>query len=177
MEAEPMVIAAFILVLLAQFGALSSFEVSNKCGSITRFNVSTIANGSDLVCLTNTSWSDGNKSYNFSYIGNWTGHQQCLSNCNPCHPEPCTCIPGCVCLPMAGYPSVGRCVRKETSLPIGITSTTNFSLNDCGNKEHDSEEDEDEEDEEDEDEEDEDEEDDKDEKDGEDEDDDEDEAD
>lgn len=36
-------------------------------------------NGSDLVCLTNTSWTNGDTSHNFSYLGNWTGHDHCLS--------------------------------------------------------------------------------------------------
>uniref|UniRef100_A0A0K8RLN6 Putative secreted protein n=1 Tax=Ixodes ricinus TaxID=34613 RepID=A0A0K8RLN6_IXORI len=133
MKAKSSVIAAFLLVLLAECGVGSS-EVSKNCGEITMFNVSSIVNGSDLLCLTNTRWTSGDTSYNFSFIGNWTGHDKCLSTCNPCHPEPCTCRPGCVCLPVEDYPTVGRCVHNGTSLPMGVTSSVNLSMIDCGNK-------------------------------------------
>uniref|UniRef100_A0A6B0U8B3 Putative ubiquitin-protein ligase 1 n=1 Tax=Ixodes ricinus TaxID=34613 RepID=A0A6B0U8B3_IXORI len=79
MKAKSSVIAAFLLVLLAECGVGSS-EVSKNCGEITMFNVSSIVNGSDLLCLTNTRWTSGDTSHNFSYIGNWTGHDKCLSN-------------------------------------------------------------------------------------------------
>uniref|UniRef100_A0A0K8RHR8 Putative beta-16-n-acetylglucosaminyltransferase n=1 Tax=Ixodes ricinus TaxID=34613 RepID=A0A0K8RHR8_IXORI len=147
MEAKSSVIAALILVLLAECEVLSSSEASSDCGTITSFNVSTIVNGSELVCLTNTSWTNGDTRYNFSYLGNWTGHDHCLSPCDPCHPEPCTCRPRCICLPMADYPKVGRCVQKGSSLPMGVAHV-NVSVSDCGSEGSDSEEEEDEEDEE-----------------------------
>uniref|UniRef100_V5H8J5 Putative ubiquitin-protein ligase 1 n=1 Tax=Ixodes ricinus TaxID=34613 RepID=V5H8J5_IXORI len=134
MKAKSSVISAFLLVLLAECGVGSS-EVSENCGEITMFNVSTIMNGSDVVCLTTTRWTGGDTSHNFSYLGNWTGHDKCLSNCNPCHPDPCTCRPGCICLPMEDYPTVGRCVYNGTSLPKGVTNSVNLSMIDCAEKE------------------------------------------
>uniref|UniRef100_V5H2P0 Putative secreted protein n=1 Tax=Ixodes ricinus TaxID=34613 RepID=V5H2P0_IXORI len=126
MKAKLSVLAMFILVLHESFGILGtsvqqkSGARSVKCGRISGFVVSTVSTLSGTETVTHSSWTYENVTVPFEYIGNYTGHEGCLSNCNPCHPGPCTCIAGCECLPMKGYPGVGRCVKKGTPLPGGV---------------------------------------------------------
>uniref|UniRef100_A0A0K8RJD4 Putative secreted protein n=1 Tax=Ixodes ricinus TaxID=34613 RepID=A0A0K8RJD4_IXORI len=126
MKAKLSVLTTFILVLHESFGTLGtsvqqkSGARSQKCGTISGFVLSTVPTPSGTVAITYSSWTYGNVTRQFEYIGNYTGHERCLSSCNPCHPEPCTCRPECECLPMKGYPAVGRCVKKGTPLPYGV---------------------------------------------------------
>ncbi|XP_042148971.1 uncharacterized protein LOC121837414 [Ixodes scapularis] len=126
MKAKLSVLATFVLVLHESYGILGSLvpqksgAALHKCGRITGFIVSTVPTNSRTITVTRSSWTYKNVTAKFEYIGNYTGHEKCLSNCDPCHPRPCTCRPECECLPMKGYPAVGRCVKKGTPLPDGV---------------------------------------------------------
>uniref|UniRef100_A0A6B0UVK1 Putative conserved secreted protein n=1 Tax=Ixodes ricinus TaxID=34613 RepID=A0A6B0UVK1_IXORI len=119
-------LTTFILVLHESFGILGSSVQRksgagpHKCGTISGFVVSTVSTPSSTVTVTYSNWTYGTVTRKFEYIGNYTGHEMCLSNCNPRRPRPCTCRRGCVCLPMNDYPDVGRCVKEGTPLPNGV---------------------------------------------------------
>uniref|UniRef100_A0A0K8R542 Putative secreted protein n=1 Tax=Ixodes ricinus TaxID=34613 RepID=A0A0K8R542_IXORI len=140
MKAKLYVLATFILVLHESFGILGSSVQrksgagSHKCGRISGFTVSTTSTRLSPKTVTYSNWTYENVTTQFEYIGNYTGHEMCLSNCNPCHPKPCTCRPGCECLPMKGYPAVGRCVKKGTPLPPGVEQGTRQCKNKKGKK-------------------------------------------
>uniref|UniRef100_V5H2B1 Putative secreted protein n=1 Tax=Ixodes ricinus TaxID=34613 RepID=V5H2B1_IXORI len=137
MKAKLFVFATFILALHESFGVLGSAVQrksgagSQKCGTISGFTVSA---PSSTKTVTYSNWTDGMVTTQFQYVGDYTGHEKCLSNCNPCHPRPCTCIPGCECLPMKDYPGVGRCVKKGTPLPAGVEEGTRQCKNKKGKK-------------------------------------------
>uniref|UniRef100_A0A0K8R2N9 Putative secreted protein n=1 Tax=Ixodes ricinus TaxID=34613 RepID=A0A0K8R2N9_IXORI len=92
-------LATFILVLHESTGIFGtsvqqkSAARSHKCGRVSGFVLSSVSTPSGRVTVTHSSWTSGNVTRQFEYIGNYTGHEMCLSTCNPCHPEPCTCRP------------------------------------------------------------------------------------
>uniref|UniRef100_A0A6B0UX39 Putative conserved secreted protein n=1 Tax=Ixodes ricinus TaxID=34613 RepID=A0A6B0UX39_IXORI len=140
MKAKLSVLATFILVLHESFGILGSAVQrksgagSQKCGTISGFTVSTISTPLSTKTVTYSNWTYENVTTQFEYIGNYTGHETCLSNCNPCHPRPCTCRPGCKCLPIKDYPRVGQCVKKGTPLPAGVEKGTRHCKKQKGKK-------------------------------------------
>uniref|UniRef100_A0A6B0UXN1 Putative conserved secreted protein n=1 Tax=Ixodes ricinus TaxID=34613 RepID=A0A6B0UXN1_IXORI len=140
MKAKLSVLATFVLVLHESYGILASSLPQNSgagsrnCGRITGFNVSTVVTNSKTITVTRSSWTYKNVTANFEYIGNYTGHERCLSNCDPCYSRPCNCRPECVCLPMKDYPRVGRCVKKGTPLPDGVKNGTSQCKNKKGKK-------------------------------------------
>uniref|UniRef100_A0A0K8R992 Putative secreted protein n=1 Tax=Ixodes ricinus TaxID=34613 RepID=A0A0K8R992_IXORI len=137
MRTKLYVLATFVLVLQESYGIHGSSGPrksgtgSRNCGRISGFIVSTVPTKSSTITVTHSSWTNKNATMKFEYIGNYTGHEKCLSNCDPCHPRPCTCRPECECLPMKDYPSVGRCVKKKTPLPDGVER----GMHRCKNKE------------------------------------------
>uniref|UniRef100_A0A0K8R9S3 Putative secreted protein n=1 Tax=Ixodes ricinus TaxID=34613 RepID=A0A0K8R9S3_IXORI len=140
MRTKLSVLATFVLVLHESYGIFGSSVPqksgagSRNCGRISRFEVSRVPAGSSTVTVTRSSWTSEDVTRNFEYIGNYTGHETCLSHCNPCHPKPCTCRPECKCLPMKNYPRVGRCVKEGTPLPPGVEEGKHQCKNKKGKK-------------------------------------------
>uniref|UniRef100_A0A6B0UDU2 Putative secreted protein n=1 Tax=Ixodes ricinus TaxID=34613 RepID=A0A6B0UDU2_IXORI len=91
MKTKLPVLTTSILVLHESFGILGSAVQRksgagpHKCGTISGFTVSTISTPSSTKTVTYSNWTYENVTTQFEYIGNYTGHETCLSNVSIVH--------------------------------------------------------------------------------------------